>query len=76
MLLFQGALFYLPKIIWGQFEEGKMNLICKEILTMSKVNKDYDQKVKDAAGKVTKYIKCEQAGHLKYGFGYVCAKVC
>ena len=76
MLLLQGALFYLPKIVWGQFEQGKMNSICKEILTMTKVNKDYHQKVKDAAGKVTKYIRCEQAGHLKYGYGYVCAKVC
>ena len=68
-------MFYLPKILWDQFEQGRMNKICNEILSITKISKDYSKKVKEVADKVTKYIKLEQAGHFLYGIGYLCSQV-
>ena len=45
-------MFYLPKILWDQFEQGRMNQICKEILSITKISKDYSKKVKEVADKV------------------------
>ena len=68
-------MFYLPKILWDQFEQGRMNKICREILSITKISKDYSKKVKEVADKVTKHIKLEEAGHFLYGIGYLCSQV-
>ena len=73
--MLQGFLFYLPKIIWGQFEKGKINSVCDEIQKLTRVDKNYEEAIKKAAKKVTDYMKNRKAGHLQYGIGYLSCQV-
>lgn len=52
-----------------------MDRICKEILLITRFNKEYDKKVQDIAKKVTNYIKLKESGHFKYGIGYLSCQV-
>ena len=76
MLILQGCLFLIPKIVWGQLEEGKMTSISKEILAGTIASEDYDKKVKTVARNVSDYINMPSAGHLRYGLGYFFCQVC
>ena len=70
-LLLMGFLFYLPKIIWDYFEEGKMTAVAKEVLAGSAQSKDYTEKVESVAKTVSQYIKNDRGGHRMYGLGYI-----
>lgn len=71
VLLFQGFLFFLPHIIWGQFEGGKMTTISKEVMIGTSQSENYDKKVDNVAKSVSQYINMKGAGHRNYGLGYV-----
>lgn len=71
VLLFQGFLFFLPHLIWSQFEGGKMNTISKEVRIGTSQSENYDKKVENVAKSVSQYINMKGAGHRNYGLGYV-----
>ena len=71
----QGFLFFLPHLIWGQFEGGKMTTISKEVMIGTSQSENYDKKVDNVAKSVSQYINMKGAGHRNYGLGYVFSQV-
>ena len=60
---------------WDRFEEGKMNAIAKDILTGTIASDDYEKKRTTVAKNTAAYIQEENAGHTRYGYGYLFAQV-
>ena len=65
----------MPKLAWDRFEEGKMNAIAKDILTGTITSDDYEKKRTTVAKNTAIYIQEENAGHRRYGYGYLFAQV-
>ena len=65
----------MPKLAWDRFEEGKMSAIAKDILTGTITSDDYEKKRTTVAKNTAIYIQEENAGHRRYGYGYLFAQV-
>ena len=66
-LIFLAFLFWIPKLVWDMFEDGKMKSITNGVTTGGAS----DEKIDDIGEAIKKYINSENAGHLRYGFGYL-----
>ena len=66
-LILLAFLFWIPKIIWDKFEDGKMKSITDGVTSCGAS----DEKIDAVAESIKKYINSENAGHLRYGFGYL-----
>ena len=66
-LLLLAFLFWIPKLIWDKFEDGKMKSITEGV-TSSGAS---DDKIEAIGESIKTYINSENAGHMRYGFGYL-----
>ena len=66
---------YVNMAFCKRFEEGKMNAIAKDILTGTITSDDYEKKRTTVAKNTAIYIQEENAGHRRYGYGYLFAQV-
>ena len=66
-LILLAFLFWIPKLIWDKFEDGKMKSITDGV-TSSGAS---DEKIEAIGESIKKYINSENAGHMRYGFGYL-----
>ena len=71
----QGVLFYLPRLFWLKAEEGKMSKISDGIRAGTALSNLKDDKVKNVADNVANYLNMREAGHKRYGLGYIFAHV-
>ncbi len=83
----QGFLFYLPRLLWLQFEEGKLSSLSEGVRLGGAAKEDKDKKDKEeeeeeekdtvgsAAANVAAYVNLDEAGHTVYGMAYLVAQV-
>jgi len=79
LLLLKAFIFFLPHLLWSQWEGGKMKSILNGIpKTDGKSDEDQRsdaEKKEDVAKNVAYYINSDEAGHLSYGYGYLASQV-
>ena len=67
-LIILAFLFWIPKLIWDMFEDGKMKSITNGVTSGGTHD---DQQVEKIGNSIKSYIESKNAGHMKYGFGYL-----
>ena len=77
-LSFQGAALYIPRLVWLSYEEGKIFAMVKGIKSgsmMKKNDKEKNSALEAVANNVVDYLMMPEAGHFRYGMGYMFSQV-
>lgn len=75
VLLLQGCLFYFPRLYWLHLEEKKMDSFSDGVRAVAAQRAEVDEKVKTVSKNVADYINLPEAGHFRYGMGYLSAQI-
>ena len=71
----QGAIFYVPRLIWLHLEEGKLSSMIGGVRGGAAIAQKNHDKIKEASKNVVKYLEMKEAGHYMYGMGYLFCQV-
>ena len=71
LVFLQACLFYVPHLVWKKLEEGKMSTISDGVRKGTASVAEFKEKSANVAKNLAEYINMDEAGHFKYGLGFI-----